>query len=167
MRLQASGGISIGTTTDPGIGSLQLNAQQFIPNITTTSAAQTGTVCWTTGTGKFTVDTTVGCLTSIGAAKNIREHVSPAEALKIVNRLDPVSFRYKAGWGDGGRYEQFGLVAEQVARVDERLAGRDPEGKMQGVRYQELTAVLVGAIKQLKADNDDLRAAIKARRMGK
>lgn len=159
MRFQASGGVSIGTTTDPGIGSLQLNAQMFMPNITTSSLAQTGTVCWTTGTGKFTVDTTTTCLLSIGAAKNIISRPTPMDALGIVAQLEPVSFRYKDGFGDSGKYEQFGLIAEQVASVDERLAGRDTVGKLSGVRYQELTAVLVGAIQKLRADNDNFRAA--------
>lgn len=160
MRLQPSGGLSVGGTTDPLIGGLYLNGQEFMPNITTSSAAQTGTVCWTTGTGKFTVDTTVGCLTSVMAAKNITKRLTSARALEIVDRLSPFAFRYKNGWGDGGRYEQFGLGAEEVALVDERLAGRDPNGNLQGVRYQELTAVLVGAIKELKADNNNLHAQI-------
>jgi hypothetical protein len=162
IAVSIAAGVGIGTTADPGAGSLQLNAQMFMPNITTSSAAQTGTICWTTGTGKFTVDTTVGCLTSIMGAKNITERLMPARALEIVEKLSPFAFRYKDGWGDGGRYEQFGLGAEEVALVDERLAGRDPSGALQGVRYQELTAVLVGAIKELKADNDNLESQIKA-----
>lgn len=156
MRLLA--GICIGCTTDPGAGSWQANAQAFMPNITTSSVAQTGTVCWTTGTGKFTVDTTVGCLTSLLSAKNITEQLKPERALDMVSRLEPFAFHYKPGWGDGGRYEQFGFGAEQVALVDERMVGRDPDGNLQGVRYQELTAVLAGAIQELKADNDNLRA---------
>jgi len=160
VRFQGSGGVSFGTTTDPGAGSLQINAQIFSPNITTSSAAQTGTVCWTTGTGKFTADTTVGCLTSLMQAKNINQRLSSDKALSIVDKLSPFSFNYKQGWGDSGQYEQFGLGAEEVAIVDERLVGRDPEGKLQGVRYQELTAVLSGAIKKLKADNDNLNARI-------
>ena len=167
VEIFGSGGVSIGTTTDPGIGSLQLNAQIFMPNITTSSAAQTGTVCWTTGTGKFTVDTTVGCLTSLLAAKNVMARLSPEEALRIVNKLSPFAFRYRKGWGDSGQYEQFGFGAEEVAEVDERLVGRDPEGKLQGVRYQELTAVLASAIQELKADNDNLKSEVKHLKNGK
>lgn len=148
----ANGDLQLSTT------GLTIVTQQFMPNITTTSAAQTGTVCWTTGTGKFTVDTTVGCLTSIEEAKIILNNLSPQLALNIVQQLKPFSFRYKEGYGDGGRYEQFGLGAHQVASIDERMAGRDPMGSLQGVRYQELTAVLSGAIQQLKSDNDNLRA---------
>lgn len=155
-----SGGLSIGTATDPGIGSLQLNGQIFMPNITTSSAAQTGTVCWTTGTGKFTVDTTVGCLTSIGIAKNIISNIQPQAALSIIEALLPVSFRYKDGWGDNGQYEQFGFIAEQAASIDERLVGRDSEGRLHGVRYMELTAVLTAAIQELKAANDNIRAEL-------
>lgn len=159
FTVQQSGGVTVGNVaTDPLIGGMYINGQQFMPNITTSSAAQTGTVCWTTGTGKFTVDTTVGCLTSIMGAKNITERLNPAHALDITSRLNPFAFRYKQGYGDGGRYEQFGLGAEEVALVDERLVGRDPEGTLSGVRYQEVTAVLAGAIQQLKTDNDNLRA---------
>jgi len=142
-------------------GDIQNGGQIFLPSITTTSAAQTGTVCWTTGTGKFTADTTVGCLTSLLSAKNINKRLSSPEALDIVDRLSPFSFRYKSGWGDNGRYEQFGLGAEEVAKVDERLVGRDPDGQLQGVRYQEMTAVLVGAVKQLKAEIDELKRSAK------
>lgn len=159
FTIQQSGGVTVGNVaTDPLIGGMFINGQQFMPNITTSSAAQTGTVCWTTGTGKFTVDTTVGCLTSIMGAKSITERLAPTKALDIVARLDPFAFRYKPGYGDDGRYEQFGLGAEEVALADERLVGRDPEGTLSGVRYQEMTAVLAGAIQKLKADNDNLRA---------
>jgi hypothetical protein len=160
VTVQAGGGVSVGGTTDPGVGGLYLNGQQFMPNITTSSAAQTGTVCWTTGTGKFTVDTTVGCLTSLEEAKDILAYLKPADALRLVDDLRPFSFRYRRGWGDSGHYEQFGLGARQVAAVDERMVGRDPDGALQGVRYQELTAVLVGAIKELKAANDNLHAEV-------
>lgn len=164
----ASGGVWIGTTnTDEGQNNLGIQGQIFMPSITTSSAAQNGTVCWTTGTGKFTVDTTVGCLTSIMGAKNITERLSPDKALDIISRLDPFAFRYKPGYGDGGHYEQFGFGAEEVAAVDERLAGRDPHGTLSGVRYQEMTAVLAGAIQKLKADNDDLRSKVERIRLSR
>jgi hypothetical protein len=163
FRSTVDGGLNLtsqsGTVTAP---SLSLSAQIFMPSITTSSAAQTGTVCWTTGTGKFTVDTTVGCLTSIMAAKNITEHLAPGKALDIVSRLNPFAFRYKPGYGDSGHYEQFGFGAEEVMLVDERLVGRDPKGILSGVRYQEMTAVLAGAIQKLKTDNDNLRSEIDA-----
>jgi hypothetical protein len=162
FTINQSGGAWIGTTNvDEGANNLGIQGQLFMPNITTTSAAQTGTVCWTTGTGKFTVDTTLGCLASIEEAKDIVSYLDPDEALRIVGKLRPFSFRYRPGYGDEGRYEQFGLGARQVAAVDERLAGRDFEGNLRGVRYMESAAVLAAAIQKLKADNDDLRSRLR------
>ncbi len=162
-----SGSLTLGTNNSTtqfvisSSGDVTLGSQFFMANITTSSAATTGTVCWTTGTGKFTADTTVGCLTSLLSAKNVSQRLSSPEALDIVDRLSPFSFYYKPGFGDSGRYEQFGLGAEEVAMVDERLVGRDPEGQLQGVRYQEMTAVLVGAVKQLKAEIEELKRSAK------
>jgi hypothetical protein len=164
LIINANGSACLGCLTSNSVGDFQINGQYFEPNITTSSAATTGTVCWTTGTGKFTADTTVGCLASLEEAKNIIAPLRPADALDMVSKLKPFAFRYRQGWGDSGQYEQFGLGAHQVASVDERMVGRDPEGALQGVRYQELTAVLAAAIKELKADNDNLREDLRRMR---
>jgi len=159
LQLQNSGGVTIGASgTDPGIGGLQVGTQVFVPNITTTSVAQTGTVCWTTGTGKFTVDTTVACLASSERFKNVIGAVSPQEALDITSKLRPVRFTRKAEFGgDADPSEQFGLSAEQAASVDERLIARDDSGLPKGVRYMEFTSVLAGAIQALKGEIDELK----------
>lgn len=145
-RFQPSGGLSVGTTTDPGIGSLQLNAQMFLPNITTSSAAQNGTVCWTTGTGKFTVDTTVGCLTS---SRKFKHHIQPLtdrDALATVMALRPVRFWYNDQGMAAG--EQVGFIAEDTDEVDPRLVARDQRGDIRTVRYGQLTADLVAVVQE-------------------
>lgn len=159
MRIQDSGGVSVGTTTDPGIGSLQINSKIFAPNLATTTAALGAALCWTATTGEFQRDTNAGgCLVSIGAAKNLIRLLNKNDALNTVMRLEPSSFRYKPGYGDNGQYEQVGFVAEQVASVDERLAARGSEGMLTGVKYMQMTATLAAAIQQLKGDNDNLKA---------
>ena len=55
-------------------------------------------------------------------------------------KLRPVSFRYKS---DPSGTLQYGLVAEQVARVYPELVTRGTDGKVQSVRYLELTALLL------------------------
>lgn len=154
----SSGGMAVGTATDPGAGSLILNGQIFMPNITTSSAGVTGTVCWTTSTGAFTVDTTTTCLASLEELKDIRGPITGA--LDIVNRLDPFWFSWKDGTPEraGDTSIQPGLGAHQVASVDKRLAAYDANGALHSVRYQEMSAILVAAIKELKADNDSLRS---------
>lgn len=156
-RIQASGGLSVGTQTDPGIGSLQLNGQQFMPNVTTSSAAQTGTVCWTTGTGKLTVDTTLGCLASLEELKDKKGPI--LNAMDEINRLEPFWYSWKEGTPEraGDTHVQPGLGAHQVESVDPRLAGYGTDGKLSGVRYAQMVALLIAGMKELKADNDDLR----------
>jgi hypothetical protein len=150
VRIQPSGGFSIGTTTDPGIGSLQVNAQFFGPNITQTSAAVTGTLCWTTGTGKFTVDTTTTCLLSAERYKHdFRPLDETMDSLALVLRTTPGSFYYNDDVGILG--EQIGFRAEDMAALDDRLVSHVPDGRVQSVRYQQYTAVLTGAIQALNA----------------
>lgn len=160
VRVFPSGGVGIGETgTDPGIGSLQLNAQFFMPNITTSSAAQTGTVCWTTGTGKFTVDTTLGCLASSERFKERIEPMQPEDCVRIVMKLQTISFfKRREHGGDLDPAEQIGFRAEQVASVDQRLTA-SVDGQVKGVRYMQDSAIYACAFQALKADNDNLHAA--------
>ena len=62
--------------------------------------------------------------------------------------MRPVTFKWK------GRHERdIGFIAEEMARIDP-LYVTYKDGRIEGVKYPQLTAVLVGAIKQLKAAND-------------
>ena len=56
--------------------------------------------------------------------------------------LQPVTFRYKKEVDpDGAR--QFGLVAEDVAKVNPDLVIRDRDGKPYTVRYEAVNAMLL------------------------
>ena len=56
--------------------------------------------------------------------------------------LKPVTFRYKKEIDPGGT-SQFGLVAEDVEKVNPDLVIRDPEGKPYTVRYEQVNAMLL------------------------
>ena len=64
--------------------------------------------------------------------------------------LQPVTFRYKEG---GSRWHpQFGLVAEDVEKVNPALIVRDKEGKPYSVRYDQVNAMLLNEfLKEHKA----------------
>jgi hypothetical protein len=148
-KLFGSGGFSIGPTpVDPGAGGIYAAGQIAAPNITATSAGVTGTVCWTTGTGAFTIDTTTTCLLSLEELKDKRGPI--IGALDIVKRLDPFWFSWREGTTQraGDTQVQPGFGAHQVASVDPRLAAYDKDGNLRGVRYQEMTAVLAAALKE-------------------
>ena len=63
-------------------------------------------------------------------------------ASEAIFSLQPVTFRYKKAL-DPEALPQFGLVAEQVAKVDPDLVTRDVDGKPYTVRYEEVNAMLL------------------------
>jgi len=63
-------------------------------------------------------------------------------ASEAVLALQPVTFRYKQEIDPKG-IPQFGLVAEQVEKVNPDLVARDAEGKAYSVRYEAVNAMLL------------------------
>ena len=58
--------------------------------------------------------------------------------------LKPVTFRYKKGIDpEGTNTSQFGLVAEEVEKVNPDLVVRDKDGKPYSVRYDQVNAMLL------------------------
>ncbi len=68
-----------------------------------------------------------------------------------VMQLRPVTFHYKQ---DPQGERQYGLIAEEVARLYPELVSYGPDGKPQTVRYLELTAMLLN---ELQKQNYQLR----------
>src|SRR5436190_11000328 len=64
------------------------------------------------------------------------------KASEAILALTPVSFRYKKEL-DTQSTPQFGLIAEDVAKVDPNLVKRDRDGKLQTVRYDAVNAMLL------------------------
>ena len=65
--------------------------------------------------------------------------------------LKPVTFRYKKEIDSAGT-SQFGLVAEEVEKVNPALVVRDKEGKPYSVRYEQVNAMLLNEfLKEHKA----------------
>ena len=64
------------------------------------------------------------------------------KASEAILALQPVTFRYKKDFDPTGT-AQFGLVAEDVAKVNPDLVVRDNEGKPYGVRYDQVNAMLL------------------------
>jgi hypothetical protein len=69
-----------------------------------------------------------------------------AGGLQLINRLQPVSFLWKAN-----QQPDIGLIAEDVAQVEPLLTFKNKDGEIEGVNYSQLTAVLVNAVKEQQA----------------
>jgi hypothetical protein len=85
-------------------------------------------------------DNKLGVATS---SRRFKEEIQPMkEASEAILALKPVTFRYKKGIDPQG-IPQFGLVAEDVEKVNPDLVVRDKEGKPYSVRYDQVNAMLL------------------------
>ena len=84
-----------------------------------------------------------GKLGTATSSRRFKEEIKPMErASETLFALKPVTFRYKKGI-DPARTPQFGLVAEEVQKVNPDLVVRDKEGKPFSVRYDQVNAMLL------------------------
>jgi hypothetical protein len=88
------------------------------------------------------VDST-GHLGTVGSSGRFKEQIKPmGNASEAILALKPVTFRYKKEI-DADQTPQFGLVAEDVEKVNPDLVARDAEGKVYSVRYDAVNAMLL------------------------
>ncbi len=90
-------------------------------------------------------------LSSCSSSLRYKENVRDAKfGLREVEAMRPVTFKWK------GRDENdFGLVAEEVAKVDPLFATYK-NNQIEGVKYPQLTAVLIKAIQEQQSEIDKL-----------
>ena len=92
------------------------------------------------------------------SSKRFKREIEPMDrASEAVFSLKPVTFRYKKELDPSG-VRQFGLVAEQVEKVNPDLVVRDKEGKPYSVRYDQVNAMLLNEfLKEHKAFLEEQR----------
>src|SRR4029453_3881154 len=79
----------------------------------------------------------------LGSKIHPRTHCSNDEkASETIHALKLVTFRYKKDL-DPDASPQFGLVAEQVEKIDPDLVARDDHGKPYTVRYEAVNTMLL------------------------
>ena len=112
------------------------------------------------------VDNT-GHLGTIKSSGRFKQQIKPMDkASEAILKLDPVTFRYKEELDPHGVI-QFGLIAEQVEKIDARLVIRDEDGKVSTVRYEAVNAMLLNEflkehrkVEQLSASDADQKREI-------
>jgi trimeric autotransporter adhesin len=97
--------------------------------------------------------------TSTSSAR-FKEKIQPMDkASEAILSLEPVTFRYKHELDPKG-IPQFGLVAEQVEKVNPNLVARDDRGKAYSVRYEAVNAMLLNEFLKERKRNEKQEATI-------
>jgi hypothetical protein len=78
--------------------------------------------------------------TTSSSARFKKDIESMGQSSEVIFSLRPVSFHYK---GDDTNLPCFGLIAEEVAKVNPNLILPDKEGKPWTVRYEQINAMLL------------------------
>jgi len=97
----------------------------------------------TVPTGVPVIVDSTGHLGTTTSSERFKDAVKPMDkASEAILALKPVTFRYKREF-DPESIPQFGLVAEDVEKVDPDLVARDEQGKPYTVRYEAVNAMLL------------------------
>jgi hypothetical protein len=108
-----------------------------------TSAYIRGISGATVASGVTVIVDTNGHLGTVQSSARFKEAIKPMDtASEAILALKPVTFRYKKEL-DAERIAQFGLVAEDVEKVNPDLVVRDAKGKVYTVRYEAVNAMLL------------------------
>jgi hypothetical protein len=101
-----------------------------------------------------------GKLGTSTSSQRFKEAIKPMEqASAALFALKPVSFHYKKEIDPQGT-KQFGLVAEEVEKVNPDLVVRDKEGKPYTVRYDQVNAMLLNEFLKEHRKVEELEAMV-------
>ncbi len=67
-------------------------------------------------------------------------------------QLRPVTFLYKPEYDDGSHALQYGLIAEEVAKLYPEMVGFDKDGQPNSVKYQALAPMLLNEVQKQNAE---------------
>ena len=153
LGVDAGGGVTTANNViciGAGIAGLDVNNTCYIGNIFgVTSIGSAGV--FVNGDGKL------GTATS---SQRFKQEIKPmGNASESLLALKPVSFRYKKEIDPEGK-PQFGLVAEDVEKVNPDLVVRDKEGKLYSVRYDQVNAMLLNEFLKEHRKNQEQEATI-------
>ena len=142
------------------IGDVEAQTRAFIAGIFAVPVTGTGVVVASDGQ-----------LGVAASSQRFKDEIKPMDkASEAILALKPVTFRYKHEI-DPKRIPQFGLVAEEVEKVNPDLVACDAKGEPYTVRYDAVNAMLLNEfikehhrVQEQEATIADLRSAIAQQR---
>lgn len=104
-----------------------------------------------------------GQLGTVSSSSRFKEHIEKmGAASEVLYRLRPVSFLYKPEYGGRSNLPQFGLIAEEVAKVAPELVAYDEQGKPHTVYYHFLAPMLLNEMQKKDSEIDAMRKRLDA-----
>src|SRR6476661_7422020 len=125
----------------------------YVRNVNTTSVNGMGT-------DTVTVNLTTGLLGHLSSSRRYKEDIkSMDKTSEALYMLNPVTYRFKKDV-DPSQSLDYGLIAEEVAKVDPNLAIRDRNGQIESVRYSAINAMLLNEFLKEHRKNEEQEKTI-------
>jgi Chaperone of endosialidase len=161
LGVSAGNGVTTGTNViciGAGIAGANVNNSCFIGNIRDVQTHNADAI-------PVVIDSD-GQLGTASSSRRFKKEIKPMNnASESILGLEPVTFYYKSDKTDT---PQFGLIAEEVAKVNPDLVVRDENGEIYTVRYDAVNAMLLNEflkehheVEQLEATVASLVATVK------
>ena len=116
------------------------------------------------GTTAPVIVSDTGQLGTVVSSERFKKDIATMEkASEAILSLRPVTFHYKS---DTGEKPQFGLIAEEVAKINPALVLPDKEGKPYTVRYEAVNAMLLNEFLKEHRKVEQLEKQIEALTVG-
>jgi hypothetical protein len=162
-------GVNAGKNVEAGSNNIEVGGAGSADESNTIRIGTTQKATFIAGIGSTGVSGSVVEVTAIGQLGAVLSSArykcnihDIGDASARLMRLRPVSFRYK---NDPFVRLQYGLIAEEVMRVYPELVTYGADGKVQSVRYLELTALLLNQLQ--KQAKEDVRQALTIKQLHK
>jgi hypothetical protein len=134
-----------GTSSDSAvikIGTAGTQTSTYIAGISGASVSG-GAAVYVNGSGQ---------LGTILSSRRFKEQITDiGDASSKLFQLRPVNFSYKQQYDDGTHLLQYGLIAEEVAKVFPEMVAYDNDGQILTVKYQLLTPMLLNEVQKQNA----------------
>jgi hypothetical protein len=137
-----------------GVGGANVSTTTWVGNIygTTTVSGTTLPVIVSDG----------GQLGTTPSSRRFKKDIKPMDKTsEAILALKPVAFHYKS---DKTNTPQFGLIAEEVAKVNPDLVVRDKNGEIYSVRYDQVNAMLLNEFLKEHRKVEELQATVAQQR---
>jgi hypothetical protein len=91
---------------------------------------------------------------NIPSSRRFKEQIADmGDSSSKLLQLRPVTFLYKPEYDDGSHTLQYGLIAEEVAKLYPEMVGYDKDGQPSSLKYQVLTPMLLNEVQKQAEEN--------------
>jgi hypothetical protein len=159
MRIAANGNV--------GIGTISLGGPAPTNNLHVTGGIRLGTLLPNIGPADIHVCRDPGSMDLVMCGMSdarLKTNIMPlTDALEKLEAIRGVSFEWNESYRSSGRssgHREIGVIAQEVEEVFPELVFTSSSDGYKAVDYSRLTAVLIEAVKELKAENEALKQRV-------